>query len=62
MRDVSAAYFTAQTVNLPAVTYVTASTTDKIELWGAVSKLPSSGAVWAVEAEIVALKISESTT
>jgi len=62
MRDVTTAYFTAQTTNLPGVVYKTTSTTDRIQLWGSVSALPSTGQIWAVEADIVALKISESTT
>jgi hypothetical protein len=65
LRDVTTAYFTAQALCLPPVTHITAATDDVIELWGSVDTLPTNspdGTVDVVEAEIVALKISESTT
>jgi hypothetical protein len=67
MRDVIDAYFSAQTANLPAVVHIAAAVGDVIELWGKVSAFPTatSGtdeAIQAVEAEVVALKISEATS
>lgn len=50
--------YTAQFQVLPPITYTTANTNDIIQLWGAVSVVPTAGSLSAVECEIVAIKIA----
>lgn len=47
--------YTAQIVELPPVAYVTALTTDIIQLWGSIDTGPTAGSIDAVQAEIVAV-------
>lgn len=53
---------TGQVMGLPPVIYKTANNNDNIQMWASIDTLPSAGSAQVVQCEIVAQRISDSTT
>lgn len=55
---ITALTFTASNGDLPPVIYTTANSNDIIQMWGSIGTGPSAGSIDAVEAEIVAIRLT----